>query len=64
MSGDRWAGFSKMLVFTIRFYERKKKPSVFIMRDETGQMSDNVMLMVAIFDTPFHRFDELLGETL
>ena len=43
---------------------RGKKPSVFIMRDDTGQMSDNVILMVTIFDTPFHRFDELLGETL
>ena len=30
------------------------------MRDETGQTSDNVILMVTIFDTPFHRFDNLL----
>ena len=34
------------------------------MRDDTGQMPDNVIFMVAIFDTPFHRFDKLLGETL
>ena len=43
---------------------REKKNSVFIMRDDTGQMSDNVILMVASFDIPFHRFDKLLGETL
>ena len=46
------------------FMREKQKPSVFIVRDDTGQMSDNVMLMVAIFDTPFHRFDKVLEETL
>ena len=43
---------------------REKKNSVFIMRDDTGRISDNVILMVTILDTPFHGFDELLGETL
>ena len=48
----------------MRHYERRENTLVFSMRDDAGQMSDNVILMVAMFDTPFHRFDKVLGETL
>ena len=42
---------------------RETKTLVLIMRDDAGQRSDNVILRVAFFDTPFRRFDKVLGET-